>query len=57
MQSASKEPERDPREWVIAFTRRLRQLTEGRWMIVLTINGKHRDWSIVPLGEIEATTK
>lgn len=40
-------------EWVVKLARRLLALPDGRYSIVLTVDGQRRDWSVQPLGKVE----
>ncbi len=40
-------------EWITKLAARILSLTDGRWLIVLTVNGRHRDWTIENLGKVE----
>lgn len=39
-------------EWVLKLARRLMALTEGRYLIVLTV-GKETNWTVTKLGKVE----
>lgn len=41
--------------WVSNLARRVLNLDNGRWSIVLTIDGNRKDWTVSSLGKVESS--
>ena len=39
--------------WVIKLMRRVGRLERGRWQIILTVDERDPDWTVIGLGKVE----
>lgn len=40
-------------QWVLKLMRRVGRLERGRWQIILTVDERDPDWTVIGLGKVE----